>query len=103
MSRPAQTFVQRFEAYDEGINVDGFALLHTEFFDHVVFLPGVQLQRNNPTAVTWSDDGAQYHVDYTYTYDGENRPLIQRGDFVWLTGPEAGRRFQLTSTYSYAQ
>lgn len=100
--RPAQTYVDRFEAYDAGINVDGFSLLHTEFFDHVVFLPGVQLQRYNPTAVTRGGDGAHFHVDYTYTYDEENRPLLQRGDFVWLTGADAGRRFEVGSTYSYA-
>jgi hypothetical protein len=99
--RPAQTFIDRFEAYDAGINVDGFSLLHTEFFDHVVFLPGVQLQRTNATAVTRSGDGAHFHVDYTYTYDDENRPLLQSGDFVWLTGADAGRRFQVGSAYSY--
>lgn len=99
--RPGYTFVDRFERYDAGINVDGFSLLHSEFFDHLVFLPGVQLQRGNPTAVTRSGDGEHFHVDYTYTYDDENRPLLKRGELVWLTGPDAGGRFQVGSTYSY--
>jgi hypothetical protein len=95
------TFVDRFEQYDAGINVDGFDLLHSEFFDHLVLLPGVRLQLGNPAAVTRSGSGTNYHVDYAYTYDGENRPLTKHGDVTILNGTSAGQRFETNSTFSY--
>ncbi len=41
--QPERTYIDRYEQYDAKINVDGFGLLHNEFFDHLVFLPGIQL------------------------------------------------------------
>src|SRR5678810_1135672 len=38
------TTVDHFERYDDKTNVDGFSLIHDEFFDHLVLLPQVQLQ-----------------------------------------------------------
>ena len=32
---PAVNFTDRFEQYDDKVNVDGFGLLHDEFFDHL--------------------------------------------------------------------
>jgi hypothetical protein len=95
------TFVDRFELYDDGINVDGFSLIHTEFFDHLVLLPAVQLQKGNPGRLTRSGDGINFRIDYTYTYDGRNVPLTKRGDATFLNGPDAGRRFQTNSVFSY--
>src|SRR5262249_23015332 len=68
------TFVTRFEEYDTGMNVDGFSLLHDEFFDHLVWLPGVRLQKSNPRKETRTGDGLNYAVEYTYSYDDRNRP-----------------------------
>jgi hypothetical protein len=42
------TTVDLFEQYDNKVNVDGFSLIHDDFFDHLVLLPGVQLQKGNP-------------------------------------------------------
>jgi len=42
------TFVDRFEQYDNKINVDGFGRLHPDFFEHLFILPGVQLQKIIP-------------------------------------------------------
>jgi hypothetical protein len=95
------TTVDRFEQYDEKINVDGFSLVHDEFFDHLLLLPGVQFQKGNPAREFWSGDGPNYSVDYTYTYDERDRPLTKRGDLVFTTGPDAGRRFQTESLFSY--
>lgn len=95
------TLIDRFEHYDAGINVDGFDLIHSEFFDHVVLLPGVRLQLGNPGGVTRSGDGVNYHVDYTYTHDGENRPLTKHGEVTILNGTSAGQRFETNSTFSY--
>ena len=95
------TLIDHFEHYEAGINVDGFDLIHSEFFDHVVLLPGVRLQLGNPGGVTRSGDGLNYHVDYTYTYDGENRPLTKHGEVLILNGTSAGQRFETNSTFSY--
>jgi hypothetical protein len=96
-----RTFVDRFERYDAGINVDGFSLIHNEFFDHLVLLPGVRLQAGNPAGVTRSGDGLNYHVEYIYEYDRSGRPVGKRGDVILLNGADAGRRLQTSATYSY--
>lgn len=99
--QPDLTTVDRFEQYDAGINVDAFDLLHYEFFDHLVLLPGVELQKGNPARVNRTGDGTNYRVDFTYTYDAQGRPLRRDGDLVYLTGSDAGRRFQIQSLFSY--
>ena len=95
------TVVDRFEQYDNGINVDAFGLIHNDFFDHLVLLPAVQLQKSNPRRVTRTGDADNYTVDYTYTYDGRNRPQTTRGDLAFTTGSNAGQHFQLASDFSY--
>jgi hypothetical protein len=93
--------VDRFAGYDAGINVDSFDLLHDDFFDHLVLLPGVHLQKGNPDRVTHTGDGDNYTVDYTYSYNSRNRPVARSGDLAFLTGQNAGRHFQLAATFSY--
>ena len=95
------TYTDWYEQYDNKINAEGFSLLHDEFFDHLVFLPGVQLQKNNPGNITRTGDGNNYKVDYTYTYNDRSAPLTKSGDFVYTSGSAKGQRFQLSSTYSY--
>ena len=95
------TFVNRFEQYDTGINVDGFGLIHRDFFDHLVLLPGVQLQKGNPGRDTRTGDGLNYVVRYTYAYDGQNRPLSKIGALTVTNGPDAGRQIQTSSVFSY--
>ena len=95
------TFVDRFEDYDTGINVDGFSLIHSEFFDHLVLLPEIVLQKGNPRRQIRSGDGINFSVDYTYVYDDKNRPLTKVGALVLTNGQDAGQRFQTTSQFSY--
>jgi hypothetical protein len=95
------TTVDHFEQYDGGINVDGFSLIHEEFFDHKVLLPGVQLQKGNPARQTHTGDGVNYSVDFSYRYDERNRPLAKTGALTFSNGPDAGRIFQTSSVFSY--
>ena len=95
------TTIDRFEQYDDNINVDGFSLIHDDFFDHLILLPGVRLQKGNPARQTHSGDGLNFAVDYSYTYDDKNRPLAKTGAVVLLDGADAGRRFQTNSVFSY--
>lgn len=95
------TFVDVFEQYDDGINVDGFSLIHNEFFDHLVLLPGVRLQVGNPAGVTRSGSGDNYHIDYTYTYDSSKRPITKHGEGTLFRGTGAAERFETNARFSY--
>jgi hypothetical protein len=95
-----QRYADLFEQYDTGINVDGFELLHDDFFDHLVLLP-VQLQKSNSRRVTRTGDGQNYVAEYTYTYDGSNRPLTRSGLVTFTNGTNVGRQFQTSSVLSY--
>ena len=97
----ASTTVDRFEDYDDGINVDGFGLLHNDFFDHLVLLPDVRLQRGNPRRETLTGDGTNFVADYTYTYDAQHRPLTKSGVATLTNGLNAGQTFSLSSVFSY--
>ena len=95
------TTVDRYEGYDDKINVDGFSLLHDDFFDHFVLLPGLRLQKGNPRTVTRTGDGINFTVDYTYVYDDRNRPLAKNGELTITNGADAGRRIEIGSVFSY--
>ena len=99
--QPEATVTDHFENYDPGINVDSFGLLHQDFFDHLVLLPRVQLQKSNPRRITHSGDGDHYVVEYTYQYDNENRPLSKAGVLTFTSGTQSGRQFNVGATYSY--
>jgi hypothetical protein len=96
-----QNYADLFEQYDTGTNVDGFSLLHDEFFDHLVLLPDVQLQKGNPGRVTRSGTAETFVADFSYTYDGNNRPLTQSGQVTITSGTNAGRQFQTSAVYTY--
>lgn len=95
------TYVDRFEQYDNKINVDGFGLIHTHFFEHLILLPQVQLQKNNPRKIIHTGDGTNYQVDYNYTYNGLDLPLVKNGEFLYLNGADAGKKVQIQTVYSY--
>jgi hypothetical protein len=95
------TTMDLYELYDDKINVDGFGLLHTEFFDHLILLPGAPLQKGNPGRVRHTGDGDNFTVDYAYRYDESNRPLSKSGTANFTTGPLAGRTFETLSVFSY--
>ena len=90
-----------FDQYDNKINVDGFGLIHNEFFDQLVLLPGVQIQKNNPGKEIVNAQGNIYEVNYTYSYNDRNLPLSKTGDGIFTTGTNTGQRFQTNSFYSY--
>ena len=95
------TYTDRFEQYDDKTNVDGFSLVHEEFFEHLFLLPGVKLQKNNPGKVTRTGDGVNYIVDYTYTFNAAQLPLTKKGQLLFTSGADTGKKFQTNSTFSY--
>lgn len=101
-SQTAATYEDKFENYDDKLNADGFSLLHVNpFYLHLILLPSVHLQVNNPHRVTHTGDGDNYTIDYTYTYDAKERPLEKRGDFVYTNGTAAGQHTGILTTFSY--
>jgi hypothetical protein len=99
--QPDATFTDHFENYDNGMNVDSFELLHQEFFDHLILLPRVQLQKNNPRRITHTGDGDHYVVEYTYGFDAQNRPVNKAGILTFTSGTQTGQQFEVGATYSY--
>ena len=99
--QPETNTVDRFEGYDRETNVDSFDLIHDDFFDHLVLLPGVQLQKGNPARQTRTGDGDNFTIDYTYAYDGKRRPTTKSGDLLLLSGPLVGRHYQLSTVFTY--
>jgi len=98
---PESIYTDRFEEYDNKINVDGLDLVHNEFFDHLVLLPGISLQKNNPQKETRTGNAENYVVDYIYSYNDRGQPLNKKGSLLFLTGSNAGQRFETNSIYSY--
>ena len=99
--QPETTSIYRFEHYDEKINVDGFSLVHNDFFDHLLLLPEVKLQKNNPGKETLTGDGIHYTIDYTYTYNDRNSPVTKKGELVFLNGADSGHVFHTNAVFSY--
>ena len=95
------TTLDRYEQYDDGVNVDGFGLVHDDFFDHLVLLPGVQLQKGNPGRATRTGDGINFDVHYTYAYDEKHRPLTKLGELTITNGQNAGQTIETRSEFSY--
>ncbi len=99
--QPDRMFVDRFDNYDDKINVDAFGLLHNDFFDHLFLLPGVDLQKNNPRRVVRTGP-VSFSLDYSYTYNGSGAPLTRTGDFVYTGGVNnVGQHIFLSCVYSY--
>lgn len=95
------TSVDHFEQYDDNVNVDAFGLIHNDFFDHLVLLPNVVLQKGNPARETFTSADINYRFDYTYTFDGSKRPLTKGGTATVLSGPDSGQVIPLSTTFSY--
>lgn len=96
-----QNSTDRYQLYDNKLNVDDFQLLHSEFFDHFVYLPKLQLQKNNERMIIHTGDNADYQIEYSYIYDSNNAPLQKKGNGKWLSGPMTGQSFDFKYFYSY--
>jgi len=94
--------IKTFEQYDDKVNVDDFGLIHDGIHDHLFLLQGFRLQKGNPKKEMLSVNGVDLYInDYTYTYNNDNTPSTKTGDFLYLSGPNAGQRFQTNSIYTY--
>jgi len=96
----ANLIQERFENYDQKKNVDGFTLLHRPD-EHLVLLPNVVLQKNNPGKIIRSGDGIHYEISYTYQYNSSQAPVSKKGDMLFTNGPDAGNHFVSNVDFTY--
>ena len=96
----ATLIVDHFENYDQKKNVDGFSLLHRSD-EHLLLLPNVVLQKNNPGKNIRTGDGLHYEISYTYQYNSSNLPVSKKGDMLFKNGPNAGTRFESNVDFTY--
>ncbi len=96
----ANLIQERFENYDQKKNVDGFTLLHRPD-EHLVLLPSVVLQKNNPGKVIRSGDGIHYEISYIYQYNSSQTPVSKKGDMLFTSGPDAGNHFENNVGFTY--
>jgi hypothetical protein len=96
----ASLILDRFENYDQKKNVDGFSLLHRPD-EHLVLLPNVVLQKNNPGKNIRTGDGIHYEIRYTYQYNSSQTPVSRKGDVLFTSGPDAGKHFESNVGFSY--
>jgi hypothetical protein len=94
-------YSDKFEQYDNKINTDGFSLVHDDFFDNLILLPGIQFQKNNPGKITHTGDGDNFRFVSSYTYNDKNLPVTRTDEITILNGANAGQVFQSGATYSY--
>lgn len=99
--QPATTTVDSYSQYDSEENVTSFALLHNDFFDHLILLPGLILQKGNPHHITHTGNGDEFTQDNTVTYDAAGRPTAINGDVLLLSGNSAGQHVQVQETLTY--
>ncbi|RYZ23190.1 MAG: hypothetical protein EOO16_05975 [Chitinophagaceae bacterium] len=88
-----------YSDYDNQTNVDDFYLTKS-FFEDVLFLPRVRLQRNNPRRVLITGAVNDFEIDYTYTYFGA-LPLSRSGVMRQVRGNGSAPALNTLSTYSY--
>lgn len=96
----AATYLDRFEDYENKVNTDGFMLVHDNN-DHLILLPRVKFQKNNPQKNVRTGDGLNYEITYTFTYNNLNRPIEKKGNAVFTSGPNAGQHFQTRAFFTY--
>jgi len=89
-----------FSNYDQGINVDDFYLLKN-FWDDLLFLPQVKLQKNNPGHVTMTGATNDYVIDYTYQYNADKLPVQKDLTMTITRGANTGQQYTFTDRFSY--
>lgn len=93
------TSIVAFEAYDDKRSVDGFDV-YKEFFDHMIFLPTVRFQINNPTRMKLITGINERMVQQSYVYR-DSLPLERNAAMQVTAGPSSGQSLTSRTTFSY--
>ncbi|MFT3908362.1 MAG: hypothetical protein QM737_02975 [Ferruginibacter sp.] len=95
----AWTKTVRYEDYDNTVNVDSFGHLK-EFFETLLYLPAVQLQKNNHHTEVITTPQNDFRVTYTYLYNN-GLPVKQTGIVVQTRGTGNPQPVTIETRYSY--
>jgi hypothetical protein len=90
---------EKYSDYDQGKNVDGFRH-YKDFFDHVLHLPDVRFQKNNPRKIVITGQQTDYEVNDTWTYQND-LPVSKQSKIRETRGANAGREINSGTTFSY--
>jgi hypothetical protein len=85
--------------YDKERNVDDFSVLK-EFFDNLLYLPGVRLQKNNPGSELITSTQNTYEITNTWQYQN-GRPIQKMAKVVQVRGNDVGDLGDYSTNYSY--
>jgi hypothetical protein len=99
-NEPESTYTDHYENYDAGKNTDEFTL-YQNFNDHILLLPGIKLQQNNPRRVTRTGVPFTYEINFNYTYNNQQYPVSRNGLMKITGGTDAGKELLITAGYSY--
>lgn len=94
------SYTDHYEDYDTGKNATDFAL-YQKFNDHLLLLPGIKVQVNNPGKVTRKGTAVDYEINYAYTYNDTKYPVSSAGLLKINSGTDAGKIVNLSTQYSY--
>lgn len=88
-----------YSNYDQEQNVDDFSILK-DFFDNLLYLPGVRLQKNNARKELIK--GTQNDYDITNTWQYQNgKPVLKMANVVQTRGNQVGDLGNFSTNYSY--
>jgi hypothetical protein len=96
----AWTLRTEYADYDNGTNVYEDFSVFKDFFDQVLYLPGIRLQKNNPHKIFITTAVNDYDITDTYTYQN-NKLVFKSEKFVQLKGANVGQTTVSGTSYSY--
>ncbi|HYF31540.1 MAG TPA: hypothetical protein VD993_10515 [Chitinophagaceae bacterium] len=88
-----------FEQYDDKVNVESNFLVK-DVFEHFLFLPQVQLQKNNPLSEKIVGQQNDWHITYNYTFHN-GLPATKTAEIRQTRGVGSGDSIMSVTSYNY--
>jgi hypothetical protein len=88
-----------YAEYDEGRNMEGTGILR-DFFDDLLYLPEITLQKNNPVVVKMATAGGKFLIRNHFQYQGEI-PILKMSKMTQTGGSGMGDSFTFVTRYTY--
>ncbi len=85
--------------YDAGVNVDDFSSFKN-FFETLLYLPAVKLQKNNARTVLILGTDNDYKINYTYQYSN-GLPVVKAARMQQTRGTGTGNTTNFSTTFIY--
>lgn len=88
-----------FEKYDDKVNAEANFLIK-DVFEHFLFLPQVQLQKNNPLTEKIVSKQNDWQITYNYTFNN-GLPVNKTAEIKQTRGGGSGNTVVGVTTYTY--